>query len=308
MSATSPATLNYQERDYEIVDYQFYQLPQAPGVEFRGPEINVQSGSNYFSCIGAAQTLGIYIEKPFPNRLSEQLGLAPLNLAVGASWPGFYSNKYPELIDVVNRGQFLVLQVMSARGESSSRFEATDVIETMRDRKTGDTVTSIHAWAKILSEEPDFAPQYVEELRQSWVKSNLELIAKVKVPVILFWYSRREQDVPTNFSLEGDLFKNMGEFPQFVDSKSVKAVAEKCSAFVECRSSRNTGHPLVSRFTGEPVEVNHGTMSGSGATKGDQSNFISVGTNDYYPSPEMHQDAADVLAAAIKKCSWYKQA
>lgn len=307
MTAPKIASLNYQERDHEIVDYQFYELAQAPGVQFRGPQLSPDQGANYITCIGAAQTLGIYIEEPYPVRLAEQIGMPAVNLAVGASWPGFYSNKYPDLLDIVNGGQCLILQVMSARGESSSRFEATDVIETMRDRKTGEKLTSIHAWAKILSEEPEFAPQYVEELRASWVKSNLELIEKVKVPVILFWYSRRPQDEPTNFSLEGDLFKNMGEFPQFVDSKSVQAVADKCSAFVECRSTRNTGHLLRSRFTGEPVEVNHGMMSSSGAVKGDQTNFISVNTNDYYPSPEMHQDAADVLAQVIKQSDWFNK-
>lgn len=299
MSANT--TLDYQKRDNEIVDYQFYELPQVPGVQFRGPKIDLGDNSNYFTCIGAAQTLGIYIEKPFPNVLAQQLGMPALNLAVGASWPGFYSNKHPELLDIVNRGKFLVLQVMSARGESNSHFEATDVIEMMRDRKTGEPITSVDAWAKILAEKPDFASQHVEELRASWVKSNLELIEKVNVPVILFWYSRRPQDEPTNFSLEGDVFKNMGEFPQFVDSKSVNAVAAKCSSFVECRSTKNTGHPLVSRFTGKPVQVNHGTMSKNPSIKGKRTNFLAGSTNDYYPSLEMHQDAADILFDELKK-------
>lgn len=297
----STATLNYQERDYEIVDYEFYELPQAPGVKFRGPAIDLDNNSNYFTCIGAAQTLGIYIEKPYPAILAENLGMSQLNLAVGASWPGFYSAKYPELLDLVNRGKFLILQVMSARGEESSWYESTDVIEMMRDRKTGDTISSVHAWAKILKEQPEFAGQYVDELRASWVKSNLELIAKVKVPIILFWYSRRQQDEPIAFSLEGDIFKNMGDFPQFVDSKSVNLIADKCAGFVECYSSRNTGHVLLSRFTGKPVEVNHDAMTNNLSLREKQSNFLEVSTNHYYPSQEMHQDAQSVLIEEIKK-------
>ena len=109
-----PATLDYQQRDHEIVDYQFYELPQAPGVQFRGPAIDLSSGSKYFTCVGAAQTLGVYIEKPYPQLLAEKIGLPALNLAVGASWPGFYSNKHVGLVDLINRGEFLVLQVMSA--------------------------------------------------------------------------------------------------------------------------------------------------------------------------------------------------
>ena len=125
------------------------------------------------------------------------------------------------------------------------------------------------------------------------------MIEKIKVPIILFWYSRRPQDEPTNYSLEGDLYKNMGEFPQFVDSKSVTAVADKCAAFAECRSARNTGHPLVSRFTGKPVEIDHSSMSKSGSVKGNQSHFISVTHNEYYPSSEMHEDAAETLVKHI---------
>ena len=301
MNNNQSATLNYQERDHEIVDYQFYELPQAPGVQFRGPKIDLDNQHGYFTCIGAAQTVGIYIEKPYPSILAEEINLPALNLAVGASWPGFYSNKHPELLELVNQGQFLILQVMSARGESSSRFEATDTVEMMRNRSTGETITSVHAFEKILAEEPDYIDKYVDELRTNWIKSNLDLINKITVPIILFWYSRRKQEDQADYFSDEVTFKKMGEFPQFVDPNSINVVRDKCTGYAECLSTRNTGHPLVSRFTGKPVHVDHSSMTNIKAIQGKQHNFLAASTNDYYPSPEMHQDAAGVLASEIRK-------
>jgi Domain of unknown function (DUF6473) len=291
-------SLDYAARDHEIVDYQCYELPNTPGVRFRGPPVDLTG--DYFTCIGAAQTLGVYVEKPFPSLLGSRLGIPALNLGVGAAWPGFYSEHQPQLLDHVNNGRFLILQAMSARGEATSRFEPTGAVEMLRDRKTGETVTAMYAWRKILVEEPDHARQYVEELRASWVRSNLALIERVKVPIIFFWFSRRQQDEPIkSYSPDGALLKSVGEFPQFVDGKSVQSVADACTGYAECYSTRGTGHPLVSRFTGEPVQVDHSKVIRAKGLFGTKSSSFEAATNHYYPSPQMHEDAADVLARRL---------
>ena len=71
------------------------------------------------------------------------------------------------------------------------------------------------------------------------------------------------------------------------------AVRPAAQAFAACLSHRNTGHGLVSRFTGEPVEIKamqtaNGFFGHGEATR-----------NVYYRSSEMHEDAAAVLAPAI---------
>lgn len=296
-------SLDYAARDYEIVDYQCYELPGIPGVKFRGPPIDLKK--DYFTCIGAAQTLGVYVDKPFPTLLAERLRLPALNLGIGAAWPGFFSEYQPGLIEFVNNGRFLILQAMSARGEETSRFETTGTVEMLRNRKTGESVTAMYAWRSILASEPEYAVEYVEELRASWVRSNLALIAKVKVPIIFFWYSRRQQDeAMKDRSADGPIFKNAGEFPQFVDRKSVREVVGACAGYAECHSARNTGHPLVSRFTGQPVSVDHaalGRVATAQGLYGTKNSSFEVATNHYYPSPEMHEDASDVLAQAVEK-------
>gem|GEM_PF-2160661 len=297
-------TYDYEKRDFEIVDYHSFELPGSPGVRLRGPAPDTADG-NWFSCIGAAQTMGVYVETPFPTRVSERIGVPALNLGIGAGWPGFFVDNHPELLDWVNRGRFLVLQVMSARGGATSWYEPTGKVEQLRDRQSGRVMNSVSAWGRVLAREPESAPRYVEELRASWIETNLALLAKVEVPKVLFWFSRRSQDEPVNYTLEGNLFENMGEFPQFVDRASVAAVAEVCDGYCECTSTRNSGHPLVSRFTGQPVRVDHKALAG-GTTRPEDVrdkdyNGLSTATNDYYPSPEMHDDAAEILVETIRR-------
>ena len=282
--------INYTLRDHEIVDYDFYALPTVPGIYFRGPAFDPDDTGDFFTCVGAAQTLGIYVERPYPTLLSERLGIPVLNLALGAVGPGFYL-AHPELIDQINKGRFLILQVMSARNEASSRFEPTAVIEMLKDRTTGDVMHSGAAWAVVKAESEDSAQQYVDEVLKTWVANYVALLERIKVPVILFWYSQRASDA-VQHTVAADLDWTMGVFPQFVDNASLTQIRQLVDGFAECASTRNTGHPLVSRFTGEPVVADY-SVFGRGMEHQET-------TNPYYPSPEMHEDAAAELHTAIQ--------
>jgi len=70
----APHISNYQARDYELADYQLYELPGSV-LKFRGPDPKLTDSEPYFSCIGAAQTFGCMSENPFPQILSETLGM-----------------------------------------------------------------------------------------------------------------------------------------------------------------------------------------------------------------------------------------
>src|SRR5690606_32118100 len=109
----------------------------------------------------------------FPQLVAERIGLPALNLGVGAGWPAFFTQHHPELLDWVNRGRFLVLQVMSARGGATSWYEPTGTVEELRERATGRVRNSVAAWARILKHEPEHAARYVQELRDAWVAGNL---------------------------------------------------------------------------------------------------------------------------------------
>ena len=125
---------DYPARDGDNVDYHPFTRDGCP-VPFRGPGFDplaVPEGS-FFTCLGAAQTYGCFVERPFPDLLADRLGLSALNLAVGGAGPGFYL-QYPALVAAMNRGRFVVLQAMEARHEANSRFATDGYVEFLRDR------------------------------------------------------------------------------------------------------------------------------------------------------------------------------
>src|SRR3546814_19343093 len=83
------------------------------------------------------------------------------------------------------------------------------------------------------------------------------------VPVLLFWFAPRAPDEAIDAAAVGPAAL-LGRFPQLVDGVALAAVREACEGYAECRSERNAGHPLVSRFTGEPVELDYARLHGLG--------------------------------------------
>ncbi|MET0546802.1 MAG: DUF6473 family protein [Caulobacterales bacterium] len=301
---------DYQPRDYALVDYQRFYVDGC-NVPFRGPPLNpfLAAPGSYFSCLGAVQTYGAFYEKPYPNLLSEALGMPALNLAVGGSGPGFYTLN-ERLLEAINRGKFVILQCMAARHAGNSRHQPDGYVEFVIDKKTGESIPSWLGWKHIVVEELDQALRYVDETRAAWVQTSLDLISMIKVPVIFFYYSRRAPD----YEIDMDSVKEqvevikagkdngafipglMSDFPHFVDGASVKSVAEACAGYAECLSARGMGAPLISRFTGKPLE----DMEHSALGK-EFSDLPHMTHNVYYPSAEMHEDARDALLPVIKK-------
>jgi len=283
-------SLDYQARDWDIVDYKMFDLAELPGIKVRGPAFDPHGTDRYFTVMGAAQAFGAYVPRSFADILAEELKLNALNLALGTAGPRFYSSR-PQLLALAARGRFLVLQVMSARAEPNSRFEAVGTIEMLRDARNGDIVNAVQAWNRIITEEPAKARQYVAESRASWVNNCLKIIKSVTVPVVCLWISNRRKGDPVDYQARSP-GEFMGGFPQIVDDAAVAQVATRCAAFAECGFDRNAGHKLFSRFTGLPTEVDFGKLVG-------QPGGRKEAVNIYYPSAEQHEDTAVALLKAI---------
>jgi hypothetical protein len=300
---------NYQPRDYAIVDYERFYVDGCE-IPFRGPPLNPfkSAPGSYFTTLGAVQTYGAFYPHPYPALLADALEMPALNLAVGGAGPGFYTLS-DRLIEAMNRGRFVILQCMAARHAGNSRYRPDGYIEFVTDSRTGESIPAWASWRRIVVEEPENAMRYVTEARQAWIDISLDLIARLTVPVIFFYYSRRSPD----YAIDQDAVREqaerirrgedkdpfvhglMGDFPHLVDGACVQAVAKACDGYAECLSARGMGQPLVNRFTGELLgEVEHSAL-------GDE--FVDLphmSHNTYYPSAEMHEDARDALLPVIR--------
>jgi hypothetical protein len=300
----------YQRRDYEVVDYQMYEL-DGTRLSFRGPAPADLASGHYFTCIGAAQTFGCFCEHPFPDLLAARLAMPALNLGYGGAGPEFFE-RHESLDRYINGGRFVVLQVMSGRSQSNSLFECRG-LEYLVRRSDGFSLSALAAYQHLLYGVPAL-PQWpvlcrillrvfpklllpricaaprvrriIEETRRAWIENYRRLLARIEVPVVLLWFSKRPPAYPESFRNLDSLF---GEFPQLVNAGMVGDIGAMCESYVECITGRGSPHPLLSRFTRQPVSVDPALdrpdLRGNGLWA----------HNVYYPSPEMHQDAADAL-------------
>jgi hypothetical protein len=279
----------YQERDYEIIDYQLYELP-GTGYRIRGPSPPTLAPREYFSCIGAAQTFGCFCERPYPALLAESLGLGPLNLGFAGAGPRLFVHQ-PRLLDYVNAGRFAIVQVMSARSEDNSRFDSGGQ-EYLTRRVDGVKIGAEPAYRELLENESmSMVATLVQETRENWIESYTRLFHLIEVPTILFWFSTRSPEYQESYS--GNIYEFFGEYPQLVTSWMVDRIKSLADYYVECISNRGLPQPLISRFTGEPATVRHRADLGGGWDS----------YNPYYPSPQMQVEAAHALSEAARAIS-----
>ena len=297
----------YQNRDREIVDYRMYSLAPT-GLWFRGPELPELPRGGYIVCLGAAQTFGCFCEKPFPQLLQEQTGLPVLNLGYGGAGPSFFT-KHDSLQPFIQNARLAIVQVMSGRSVSNSLFDSGG-LEFLQRRSDGVRLSAEAAYARVLSDargaintaassplrriwrrlirayRVKFVQRLVRETRQQWIDDNRSLMNWIGVPTVLLWFSRRAPDYAIDYSSVAGLF---GEFPQLVNRPMVEAVKPRATRYVECVTSRGSPQLLRSRFTGRPSPVNLAD------DRPDFGNSLMT-HNAYYPTPEMHEDAATALA------------
>ncbi len=279
--------MGYQERDWEIVDYQRYPL-EGTGLHFRGP---AQGGQDYFACIGAAQTFGCFCTDPFPDILARELGLPALNLGYAGAGPYFYL-KNPPLMEYVKKARFVVVQVMSGRSESNRLFDSGGV-ELLTRRSDGQQIGAAAAYKDLLENlsRAEMAA-VVAETRDNWVANNIRLLNEIPAPKVLLWFAERSPDYTEEYK---NLFSLFGGFPQLVNRAMIDALRPHCEHYVECTTKRGMPQPLVSRFTGEPTSIEWGDARKDLGTGKRQTH------NTYYPSPEMHEDAAQALMATCRE-------
>ena len=130
----------------------------------------------------------------------------------------------------------------------------------------------------------------VNEMRDAWVESYIQLISNISVPVVLLWFSKREPEYDESYQSVGKL---LGDYPQLVNREMVDKVVVHAENYVHCVTNRGAPQILRSRFTGDPITVE---------TAMDREDLASApwSTNHYYPTPEMHQDVSKQLVEVCK--------
>ncbi len=299
----------YVLRDWKVVDYKCYKLANTE-LWFRGPEQDIPTNGEYFSVIGAAQTFGCFCKETYVDMLSAQLQLPGVNFGYPGAGPSFFL-KQPEILSRVNSGSFCVVQVMSGRSIGNSLIDNPHGIGYGNRRSDGKLVRTESVFEDQLAEAHERLPAFwnrppfrrltkfipiprvrrlMAESRQQWVRDYEALLGQIRVPTVLVWFSERSPAYVPRYDSRKSLF---GPFPQMVNQPMLTQVKRAADYFVDATTDRGLPQPLVDRFTGETAMID---------LSDDNPLYTGRFTeNTYYPSPEMHEDAAAALATQCIK-------
>ena len=265
-------TYYYQQFDEGHFDYELVHLREE-GPAIRGPLVD--QTQPFLAFIGAAQTFGRFSDDPFPSKLSRRLDIQALNLGMGGAGPDTFN---PDLLEPLNRARAVVVQVLSGRSQGNSMFDNSGSGGHYGRRiSDGEEMPFNKFLADLVEREPaDAVQRIVEETRQRFVEAMTSLLCRIECPKILFWLSTRSP----HYEMEpGSAYGYLSDFPQLVDQAMLDQLVPHADAYVECVSRE--GLPQKLWAASERID---------GAILKDGDLY-----NRYYPSPEIHEQAADAL-------------
>ena len=284
----------YAKDDYEVIDYHMWKFRNM-NYHVRGPRPKNLLPGKYLVCLGAAQTFGRFSHNPYPALLEMSLGMPVLNLGFAGAGTEFFLNS--ELLPIINNAALVVVQATSGRSLSNSVFDCPHGGGTLLRKNSGENQKpefALDAWGSWMAEVEEqnggrndeskrVILELVSENRAIWVDQMIQLRKAIKPQCIFFWFSKRTPNYEIFFSGPHAVF---GEFPQLIDEKCFKAIDEVYDGTAVCVTDRGSPQPLVNRFTNLPHILNP--------------DFKHPTSNAYYPSPEMHEDAAIALEPVIR--------
>lgn len=270
----------YQDVDRGHFDYRPTPIPGFPGRWLRGPAVD--RSRPYVACIGAAQTFGRFCTRPFPALLADRLGIQVENHGAGGAGLGWFDR--PDFLDYLNGAQLVIVQVMSGRSEGNSLFDNSATGSQVGVRLSDGKEMRFEAFLDELTrtESRRTVTRIVRETRDNYERGSIRLLERIRPPTILFWFSKRTPDYRDDYSTHHSL---MGEFPQLVNRRMIDTIRSHANAYVECVSTRG----LPQRLWAADQRINGAILEDG------------VLHNRYYPSPEMHVEATDLLESPCRE-------
>lgn len=298
----------YQKVDRNIIDYNIYNFQ---GLELRGPELK---SNKYIAYIGASQTFGRYCTTPYSHILEKKLDLETLNFGIGGKGPNFFLQNQ-KIMEAVNKAELVIIQVLSGRSIGNSVFQSLDGGMHGIRLIDGKKMRSDSIFSELISGKDErglskeFMADLVKEIRNNYVDEMIKLLKAIQPPKVLFWFSTRTPEYKEIYGLtpsqqfsrhfrknvsavleklsngkigflrrykESHVNNLLSDFPHFVDRETIKKIEPYCDRYVELVSKAGLPQPLRD-FEGNVV-----------------------GKDNYYPSPEMHEQASKLLYPVCK--------
>ena len=281
--------MSEQQLDDPLFDYQIYRFGRSRQI-FRGPQPRLRG--RYLSFVGSAGTFGRYADAPYPDLLSRRLNLPMLNLGTQGAGPGFFLGD-PEVKGAAGNAEVCVVQAMNAAAISNRMFSVrprrnarlhniSDLMIGIFPEVDFDRFAFTKPMLRYLRElDESRFKLVVNEMKNAWIGRMQTLLASVETKTILFWFSERE---PDDLTSEPDDPTGM-HYPHYVDRAMIDAVKTSADGYVEC----------VTR-EGMPQDL---TVDGRAVLY--KPSGVPINENSEFPSPAMHEAAAEALEPEIRR-------
>jgi len=264
---------SWQEKDIEIVDYNFV----AALDELSDKKLWVRGGeatllkNGYFSCIGQEYTCGRFVDKPYPSLLEKYLDINGLNLGVCGSGVEFFAepgNRW--ILDICNKGRFVIVLVMSGLSAGTSRLGNDYGVFA---HESQDLYAELYRKNKVA-----FYDSYVDMV-EKYIDGYINISRYLKVPKILLWFSGKSCR-----SMSGSVLEGAAGFPELIHQDIVERIKPFYDYYVEYGAKPGLPQRLTNKTTGLPCANRDGLKY-----------------NTKYPSPEMHQAVSELLLPYCKR-------
>ncbi len=206
-------------------------------VLFRGPRRSLDKP--YIAFFGGTETYGKYIERPFPDLVEDQLGMACVNLGCTNAGIDVFAND-PYLNDVAGAAQVTVLQVLSAQN-MSNRFYSVHPRRNDRFIKPSTLLEAIfrevdfaefnfnkHMLGRLHEISAERFAAVREELQQAWMARTRLMLRRIPGKTVLLWFGdHAPEEAPTD----------LGSDPWFVGRDMIEALRSEVTEIVEVKAS-----------------------------------------------------------------------
>ncbi|MEM9437597.1 MAG: DUF6473 family protein [Pseudomonadota bacterium] len=241
---------------------------------FRGPEAD--TSKPYIAFLGATETVGPFLKRPFPHLVSETLGMGCANLGIkNAGTDVFLSDA--DLLRVAKGAEAVVIEVMGAANLSNAFYEVhprrndrfVRAHDALYERAPGLDLVDVHftghLMREIRSKARHVVADVITELQACWIERMRALMAAVEVPVHLLRFVPDKPGDPAEAA--------------FVEPMMLAALAAKAASVTRIKPSLEARANGTSEMFFTPSEAAIALNMQSAAT---------------------HREAAGALSRAIK--------
>ncbi len=230
--------MKYDRITHGSLDYCLYRFEQSK-IRFRGPRPDLSRP--YCMFLGANETFGKFVPRPFTRVLQHKLGMPCANFSAVNAGVDFYLQD-PSVLLATVKARVTIVAVTGAHNMSNrfysvhprhnDRFvKPSKILMTLfRDVDFGDIHYTRHLLASLYEADAIKFSIVVEELKMAWIARMKTLLERIEGRILLLWMGN---ELPHEGRVEPDLADIQSD-PVFVDQAMIDELSPLVAKVVEC--------------------------------------------------------------------------